>query len=58
MSTPFQDDVKDVFLERLEKQGLSEGLITYLGEAFDAERLPSAEEVALELREQSGDKLA
>lgn len=58
MSTPFQDDVRDALLKRLNEKGVSEELVHYLGEAFSAEKLPTAEEVAAEIKDQSGDKLA
>lgn len=58
MSTPLEDEVLASYLADLRLKGLSEKLVTEVGLAFMAERLPSADVMAELIKQHSGDTLA
>jgi hypothetical protein len=58
MSTPLEDAVLASYLGDLREKGLSEELVTGVGLAFMAERLPSADVMAELIKQHSGDTLA
>ena len=58
MSTPLEDAVLASYLANLREKGLSGKLVTGVGLAFMAERLPSADVIAELIKQHSGDTLA
>lgn len=58
MSTPLEDAVLASYLADLREKGLSEELVTGVGLAFTAEKLPSADTMAELIKLHSGDTLA
>jgi len=58
MSTPLEDAVLASYLANLREKGLSKELVTGVGLAFMADRLPSADVIAELIKQHSGDTLA
>ena len=58
MVTPLEQDVLDALIVKLRVDGVSDEIITGLTDAFHADRLPTADEIAALIKSESGDKTA
>lgn len=56
--TPLEAKIFDDFKHGLEQEAVSEVIVEALSAAFDAEKLPSAEALAVLIQERSGDPTA
>jgi hypothetical protein len=56
--TPLEQEVLDALVVKLRADGVSEEIITGLTNAFQADRLPTADEIAALIKSESGDKTA
>jgi outer membrane protein OmpA-like peptidoglycan-associated protein len=58
MVTPLEREVLDDLVAKLQQDSISEAIIAGLTDAFQADRLPTADEIAALIRDSSGDRTA
>ena len=58
MVTPLEQEVLDELVVNLQQGLINEQIINGLVEAFQADRLPTADEIAALVRDSSGDRTA
>ena len=58
MVTPLEQEVLDELVVNLQQGLISEQIINSLVDAFQADRLPTADEIAALVRDSSGDRTA
>jgi hypothetical protein len=58
MVTPLEREVLDDLVAKLQQDSISEAIIDGLTDAFQADRLPTADEIAALIRDSSGDRTA
>ena len=58
MVTPLEREVLDDLVAKLQQDSISKAIIDGLTEAFQADRLPTADEIAALIRDSSGDRTA
>lgn len=58
MVTPLEREVLDDLVVKLQQDSISEAIIDGLTDAFQADRLPTADEIAALIRDSSGDRTA
>lgn len=58
MVTPLEQEVLDDLVVKLQQGSINEEIINGLVQAFQADRLPTADEIAVLIRDSSGDRTA